>query len=78
MAVVTFTKHGLADLNQIAEYIVKDAPAYASAIVEAVFKRVEVLQKHPKIGRVVPEFDKKRIRELICGRYRIVYQIIDS
>lgn len=30
------------------------------------------------IGRVVPEFGTEEIRELIYGRYRIVYKIVDK
>ena len=34
-----------------------------------------MLEKHPKIGRIVPEFNTENIRELINGSYRIVYSI---
>lgn len=33
------------------------------------------LQKSPKIGRIVPEFGDKNVRELIIGFYRIIYRI---
>jgi len=29
----------------------------------------------PEIGRIVPELEKKEIRELIEGNYRIIYRI---
>jgi toxin ParE1/3/4 len=31
--------------------------------------------ENPYIGRRVPEFTKKSIREIIEGNYRIIYQI---
>jgi len=31
---------------------------------------------YPYSGKVVPEFNKEYIRELIRGNYRLVYQIV--
>ena len=33
------------------------------------------LSKFPQSGRIVPEFKKEDIRELIHGNYRIIYQV---
>lgn len=43
-----------------------------------VFEKTLVLRNQPMIGRVVPEFGTEEIRELIYGRYRIVYKIVDK
>jgi len=32
-------------------------------------------QNNPFIGRVVPEFNEKLIREIVVGNYRIIYRI---
>ncbi|MCX6226538.1 MAG: type II toxin-antitoxin system RelE/ParE family toxin [Bacteroidia bacterium] len=32
-------------------------------------------QSNPYIGRIVPEFNKKVIREIMAGNYRIIYRI---
>ncbi len=37
-----------------------------------------MLYDHPRIGRIVPEFENDRIRELIQGKYRIVYRIVND
>jgi plasmid stabilization system protein ParE len=37
--------------------------------------RVDQLENNPQSGRVVPEFGKEDIRELIVGNYRIIYRI---
>ncbi len=34
---------------------------------------IERLKKHPEIGRIVPEFNQKKLRELIRPPFRIVY-----
>ena len=36
---------------------------------------VERLSRHPKLGRVVPEYEDETIRELIVGNYRVVYRL---
>lgn len=42
--------------------------------VAEIFEHVERLQKHPDIGRVVPEFGNPVLRELIHVPFRIVYR----
>ncbi len=42
------------------------------------FEKVESLQKFPQSGRIVPELNRKDIRELIFGNYRIIYRIDDD
>lgn len=36
---------------------------------------VDKLRQHPKLGRVVPEYENETIRELIVGNYRVVYRV---
>jgi plasmid stabilization system protein ParE len=40
--------------------------------VEAVFERIQALADDPDMGRVVPEFDRPFLRELIHQPFRIV------
>jgi len=39
---------------------------------------VDILEEHPRAGKMVPEFQNDKIRELIRGSYRIVYHIVDE
>lgn len=66
------------DLWEIVEYIARDNPAAATRLGHQLVERSRILQKQPRIGRVVPEFQIETLRELIHGSYRIVYQINDS
>lgn len=43
-------------------------------IVEAIIARIEALPVHPEMGRIVPEFDRPLLRELIHPPFRIVYR----
>lgn len=76
MVKINWTDQALQDIDNIAEFISKDSLKYAKIQTQLFFERVESLFTQPELGRVVPELQKKKIRELIVGNYRIVYRII--
>ena len=78
MAEVKWTTQSLEDINSIAEYISKDSVRYAELFVDKVFERAEILNTHPRAGRVVHEIEDESIRELILLSYRIIYKIYPS
>ncbi len=78
MVTISWTNEALDDLQQIAEYLDQRSYALSAATVQAIFDRIENLEKFPKIGRVVPEFKLEFVREIIYSNYRIVYHIIDT
>lgn len=78
MVKVAWTDSAIQALNDIGEYIAKDTERYAEMVVQHLFESTELLESHPKAGRIVPEFNNKNIRELIRGSYRIVYHIVDT
>lgn len=43
-----------------------------------VHNRVRILNPHIYSGKKVPEINRKEIRELIEGSYRIIYKVIDQ
>jgi toxin ParE1/3/4 len=75
MAEVKWLPKALDDLESIAEYISKDSARYAENLVQKIFERAELLETNQLIGRMVPEFRRKNLRELIIGNYRIVYLV---
>lgn len=71
---VTIAKSALSDLREIRQYYIEqDAPNIGTKYIVEVFEHLEKLKKHPKIGRVVLEFYKESIREIIHSPFRIVY-----
>jgi len=62
-------------VSEIAEYIARDNPTAAEDWTDMVFGKVERLKSFPESGRIVPEIDNPRIRELIYSNYRIIYRI---
>jgi len=75
MVKIVWTDKAIDDLDDIGHYIAIDSEKYAKIVVNRLFKAVDVLERHPRIGRMVPEFNNKDIREMINGSYRIVYTI---
>jgi toxin ParE1/3/4 len=60
---------------EIANEIALEHPAAAEDWVEGIFAAVERLERFPESGRVVPEVRRAEIREVIFGRYRVLYRL---
>jgi toxin ParE1/3/4 len=75
MAEITWSIAAENDLKNIYDYISVDSEFYADKVVDEIYKSALVLETHIRIGKVVPEFGHQSIRELIEGRYRIIYKI---
>ncbi len=78
MVKVVWTDSALLDLNDIGDYIAKDSERYAQLTIERLFSSVDILEEHPRSGKMVPEFENDKIRELVRINFRIVYHIIDD
>jgi len=48
---------------------------YAKQVVEEIINKSDYLKDYPNMGRVIPELNNPRIRELIIYSYRMVYQV---
>jgi addiction module RelE/StbE family toxin len=72
---IVWSPQSLRDLDAIHEYIAKDSERYADLTVSRIFAAVERLLHFPHSGRIVPERDQPEIREIIVGRFRVVYRI---
>mgnify|MGYP000381768848 CR=1 FL=1 len=63
------------DLQSIAEYIGRDSPRYAAAVADKILALTRSLARHPRLGRVVPEFERTDVRERFVFSYRVIYQV---
>ena len=66
------------DLEQVADYIAIDSHHYAAAFVREVRDAARSLQTFAERGRVVPELSDPAVRELLVGRYRLMYRLTES
>ncbi len=65
---------GFEDLEHIKDYYLEEgAPHIGEEFVVSIVEHIETLIDNPGIGRMVPEFGDKKIRELIHPPFRIVY-----
>jgi len=76
MVRINWTFQARDDLKAIAEYISKDSKLYAKLQVIRLKNRTRILKTQIRSGKIVPEINKKNIRELIEGSYRIIYKIV--
>ena len=72
---VIFTERFLGRVEEYSDFIALDNRSNAIKWAREVFERCRQLQDHPESGRIVPEFGRPEIRELIHGKYRLIYEI---
>ena len=69
-----WTEQAVAQLSAIAEQIATSSPVYAETIVDRIVHRLLQAQRFPESGRMVPEYERTEIRELIEFPYRVIYR----
>ena len=72
---VRVAESALADLQAIQTwYAEQGVPDTGARIVADIVASVERLAEHPRMGRVVPEFDLAYLREIVRPPFRIIYR----
>ena len=65
-------------LTSIVKYISEDKPIAAMKLSETIFTSVERLKEFPQSGRIVPELDNSKYREILVSNYRVIYSIVEN
>ncbi|MCK4919396.1 MAG: type II toxin-antitoxin system RelE/ParE family toxin [Bacteroidales bacterium] len=78
MVKLNWTPISISDIKAIFDFIAEDSTRYAQITVNKIYFRVQLLIDQPYLGRIVPEIDKKSLREIISGNYRIIYRIVNE
>lgn len=64
----------IGDFEDIKKYYEKEGvPHVEKKFISSIIERIQTLCNNPDIGRMVPEFDDPKIRELIHSPFRVVY-----
>lgn len=72
---VVFAESAVEDLEEIREYYLEQqVPEVGDRFVREIIALIEDLPSHPDKGRVVPEFNQSKLRELIHPPFRVVYR----
>lgn len=75
---VTWSPEAIEDVEEIAEFIARVSPRYASAVVDTLLDAARKLSPFPFAGRIVPEVGNERIREKFVLDYRLIYRVYDE
>jgi len=72
---VIFTDRFLDRIEECTDYIALDNDPTAIKWARDIFEICQKLINQPESGRIVPEFRRPEIREIIHGNYRLVYEL---
>lgn len=72
---IRFAESAAIDLEAIRDWYAEQEVAHVGdRLVAEILERIEALRAHPEMGRIVPEFQQRFLRELIHPPFRIVYR----
>jgi Plasmid stabilization system protein len=72
VAEVVYSKRALADLERIFEFLAETDPASATAAVTLILEGINILERHPLIGRPA----EQGLYELVISRGRSGYVVL--
>jgi plasmid stabilization system protein ParE len=72
---VFLSEEALSDLERVVAYIAPHNPAAAERMGNQLLDAALSLYRLPERGRVVPEFRRRELREIIFRSYRIIYRV---
>ena len=75
MAQISWTIVARKELEEVFLFHADRSENFAIAAVDAICDAIFRLEKFPKLGRTVPEFNSPQLRELVVMQYRIVYYL---
>ena len=75
MARVVWTTGAQRDLAAARRYIQRDSRRFAAQFTARVTDATRRLGTFPASGRVLPELGRGDVREILVGRYRIIYEL---
>jgi toxin ParE1/3/4 len=75
MARINWSEEARQDLDTIFIRLNSESLSYSQKWINDVFSKIELLEEFPNMGRSVPETRLTRVREIIVGKYRIIYNV---
>ncbi|CAN5843650.1 hypothetical protein BH23PLA1_BH23PLA1_37990 [soil metagenome] len=70
---IAWTDLALADLEGITQDLSGVSEAAATRLGRSILSHVEILKSFPHIGPIYRRDQHRRVREILCGKYRIFY-----
>jgi len=75
---ILWTEQAWTRLVEIEAFIARDNPTAASRFVDKLIERGDALARNPDRGRKLREMPGAGLRELLVGKYRLVYRVTSS
>jgi toxin ParE1/3/4 len=75
MAHLIWSPRAARDFYSICDYIARDSKRAARRFGRRLLKVIESIRDQPRLGAVVPEYERDDLRERIVEAYRIVYRV---
>jgi plasmid stabilization system protein ParE len=72
---VVWAPRAIARATEIGAYIAAERPDSARRWVEELFALAAGLRRHPRVGRKVAEAGRDELRQVLHGKYRLIYRI---
>jgi toxin ParE1/3/4 len=73
--IVFWSDPAIEDLRAIRDYIALGSEHFAAEFIEQLLDVVAKLEQFPELGRIVPEVQDPKARELVFQNYRILYRL---
>lgn len=78
MVEIDFSERAIKDIDEIAVYHARFSENAARVYVKRIYATVELLRSFPTIGKVSPELDYPKVREILAGPYKVYYHIVSD
>jgi toxin ParE1/3/4 len=72
---VTWTEEGIDSYDEVVEFLSERSLAHAGSLEVGVLKAVQQISEFPESGRMVPERENPRLREVLVEGYRLIYRL---
>ena len=72
---IIWTETASSDLESIVAHLAEKSPDAAEKTANSIVNHVEVLRTFPQIGPRYAKDPSRRVREVLCGKYRIFYRL---
>jgi len=78
MAKLIWTAKAVDQVEEIGAFIEKDSPFQARRVVQLIVKETRKLREFSHLGKMIPEVQEDKYREIRFFSYRIFYKIINE
>lgn len=75
---IILTPRAEADLREIFIYLAEFSLNAADAQAGKILSKIDLLANFPRLGRVLPDYNNERLRELVIGHYLVAYYIVSD